>query len=68
MCGLQGPQSLKRRSEEREASRGDGGGWKQGANARIKGIFSKVADELRKAIFGMLEHPPLLSALACPSF
>lgn len=43
-------------------------GWKQGANARIKGIFSKVADEVRKPIFGMLEHPPPLGILACPSF
>lgn len=34
---------------------------KQGAKARIKGIFSKVADQLRKLVFRMLESTALLS-------
>lgn len=46
---------------------GGQGGWEEGAMARIKGIFSKVADQRRKLVFRMLEHtPPAL--LACPSF
>lgn len=38
------------------------GGRGQGANARTKGLFRKAADQQTKLVFGMLEHPPLLSA------
>ena len=46
---------------QKEVRRGGGEPGGQGGNASIKGIFSKVADQHRKPVVRMLEHPPLLS-------